>query len=718
MRPSASINRRQLVRRHNPVLTSAHPSDAFTVGNGDFAVTVDITGLQTIPAFHELVPDPHRVPREGFDELPEQPARPFDRDAFQVPLRTQSTWGWYATRPDREIRAEDAETFYETARGPVPYLDRMGLQRPADPIDEQYVAGAWLHFNPRRLHLGRLALVRVDGTIVMTDEIEKPRTELDLWAGEINARFTLDGTEVLVTTTVHPSTATVATRVQSSLLLDGWGVAWVLDGQRDDLASFEAPLDAVTGWSVREPQRWVGHRKVESTVYGMRVTTTGELTALTDGVLATSADAWIEVVVALADQRATISAPESFPVVREASAHWWQEHWQRGAAVSFEGSSDDRALELERRIVLSQYLLAVNSAGAAPPAETGLTYNTWSGNFHLEMHWWHAAHFPLWGRGDLLERSLEFYHGALEAARSTAQRQGYRGARWPKQTDPSARESPSSIGVFLVWQQPHIIHLLELLRLEGRDERFIEQHYSLVEATADFMADFAEERNGVFVLPPPLIPAQESYLADRATVTNPTFEIAYWAWGLRVANEWRARLGIPTDDRWDLVARNMAAPALLEDGTYAAIATAPHLIRKDHPSMLMALGWLPDTGTVEPSAMGATLAGVFEQWDLQSSWGWDFPVMAMTAAHLGDVDFALDALLWPSPKNRFLTNGHNPQMPGFLTLYLPANGGLLAAIAHITAAIEAGADLPDGWQMTSEGLHVVQRMRASAAAAR
>src|ERR1044072_2081333 len=102
--------------------------------------------------------------------------------------------------------------------------------------------------------------------------------------------------------------------------------------------------------------------------------------------------------------------------------------------------------------------MAVNSAGVTPAAESGLTYNTWSGKFHLEMHWWHAAHFPMWGRGRLLERSMRWYRGALEAAKATARRQGSRGARWPKQPDPSARESPSNIGVFLLWQQPHVIY--------------------------------------------------------------------------------------------------------------------------------------------------------------------------------------------------------------------------------------------------------------------
>ena len=227
------------------------------------------------------------------------------------------------------------------------------------------------------------------------------------------------------------------------------------------------------------------------------------------------------------------------------------------------------------------------------------------------------------------------------------------------------------------------------------------------------MADFVEERDGRFVLPAPLIPAQESYLADRARTENPTFELAYWSWALRRANEWRGRLGLLPRSDWHRIAEDMHPPHVLADGTYAAIATTPYLIRTDHPSMLMAAGWLPDTDLIDLAIMRRTLDGVWNDWDLQSSWGWDYAVMAMTSARLGDLSGALDALLHPSPKNVFLSNGHNPQMPGFLTIYLPANGGLLAAAAHVAEAVQSGQRLPDGWRIEAEGLEIWRRFANS-----
>ncbi|GEL47930.1 hypothetical protein CHO01_30460 [Cellulomonas hominis] len=703
---SAPLDRRALVRRHNPVLTGAHPVDTLTVGNGDIAMTVDVSGLQTFPDLHELRPDPRRVVSDGTAGLPEQRQRPFDRDDFQIPLRVESTWGWYATRGRRPYRQEEAATTYATARGPVPYLDRMGIQRAGDPLSEDVEPAAWLTYNPRRMHLGRLALVDADGRpLGDPGRLTDPRTELDLWTGVVLAEYRLDGEPVEVTTVADPAAHRFAVRVTSPLLARGLAVAWVFDPQRDDLAWFEQPVDAGTRWQQPAPGRATAQRRVESSAYEVDVVSDGFLTVAEGGgqVVARSASGSLELVVALRPEGVEPPAPARFADVLGAAEHWWAGYWGSGAAVSLAGSTDPAAAELERRIVLSQYLMAVNSAGSAPPAETGLTYNTWTGKFHLEMHWWHGAHFPMWGRGHLLERSLPWYHGALGSARATARAQGYRGARWPKQTDLSARESPSVIGVFLVWQQPHLIHLLELLLAEGRGGEFLAEHYPLVEATADFMADFAEERDGAYVLPPPLIPAQESYLVDRETVTNPTFELAYWAWALGVANRWRERLNLAPREDWARVADGMHRPALMPDGTYAAIESAPHLIRKDHPSMLMALGWLPDTPLVDAGTMAATLDEVWRSWDLQSSWGWDYPVMAMTAARLGDLRRALDALLLESPKNVFLPNGHNPQMPGFLTLYLPANGGLLAAVAHLAAAVADGVPLPPGWVLDAEG---------------
>jgi hypothetical protein len=126
--------------------------------------------------------------------------------------------------------------------------------------------------------------------------------------------------------------------------------------------------------------------------------------------------------------------------------------------------------------------------------------------------------------------------------------------------------------------------------------------------------------------------------------------------------------------------------------------------------MVAAFGVLPQTPLVEPAIMKRTYDHVLEQWDWQSTWGWDYPMLAMTAARLGRPDKAVDALFIESLKNKYLANGHNYQSSR-LPLYLPGNGGLLTAVAMMAAGWDDGPDhrapgFPsDGkWNILFEGL--------------
>ncbi|WP_327581294.1 hypothetical protein OHA25_35630 [Nonomuraea sp. NBC_00507] len=368
-------------------------------------------------------------------------------------------------------------------------------------------------------------------------------------------------------------------------------------------------------------------------------------------------------------------------------------------------SRDDRAPELERRIVLSQYLTAIHCAGSSPPAETGLMTNSWRGRFHLEMHWWHAAHFPLWGRPELLERSLGWYESVRQRARGTARAQGCPGARWPKQVGPDGRESPSPIGPFLVWQQPHPIFLAELVRRAGGGRGAVERYADVVLDTAAFMAAFAVRGPAGHGLGPPLVPAQESYADVRASAVNPTFELAYWSWALAVAQDWRRLLGLAPDPLWDEVSAGMARPRI-RDGVYAAMDAPPYTVPDDHPSMLYALGVVPPTHLIDRETMRATLRSVLATWRWETTWGWDYPAIAMTATRLGEPAIAVDALLMPVAKNTYLPNGHNRQT-NTLPVYLPGNGGLLWAVALMAKGWDGGPPapgFPDTWPVRQEGL--------------
>jgi hypothetical protein len=125
--------------------------------------------------------------------------------------------------------------------------------------------------------------------------------------------------------------------------------------------------------------------------------------------------------------------------------------------------------------------------------------------------------------------------------------------------------------------------------------------------------------------------------------------------------------------------------------------------------MVYALGVVPATDVVDPAVVSATLSCVLNDWDWDSTWGWDYPALAMTATRLGEPRWAIDALLRDTPKNTFLANGHNYQSD-YLPLYLPGNGGLLAALALMIAGWDGDGGRPcpgfpsDGsWVVRHEG---------------
>ncbi|MFI6322999.1 hypothetical protein ACIBG8_36090 [Nonomuraea sp. NPDC050556] len=622
-----SIDRRALVARHTIVVTEPDPESPLSVGNGEFAFTADVTGLQTF-----------------------------------VPYGTQAQWGWH-TMPNPEGHTlADALTDYDG----VGYPDLHG----------GHAAGTWLHVNPQRLHLGRIALDPGDATPA---DLSGTRQTLDLWTGLLTSCFTVYGRPYTVETVCHPARDLLAVRVEGGAPVtlafpyasDGWHTT----------ADWDSPDRHTTLAEGRHLTRVLDDDRYHVTTEpaGERL---GQHLFRFDGP---------EVVIAF-DNREELP---SFEEVKAASAEHWARFWSTGGAVELDGPP--QAAELERRVVLSQYLTAIHCAGSTPPQETGLLQNSWGGKFHLEMHWWHAAHFALWGRADLLERSLGWYRGILPAARATAERQGYAGVRWPKQTSPDGRESPSPIGAFILWQQPHPIYLAELVR-RVRPEA-LHDYSDLVFESAAFMASFPRREEGAYALGPPLVPAQESYWEDRARVVNPTFELAYWWWGLETAQRWRELLGLGRDEEWARVQDGLARPCV-RDGVYAAIAAEPYTIRTDHPSMTGALGVVPPTPLIDPETMRATLHDVLDDWDLESTWGWDYPMLALCAARLGEPETAVRALLMDVPKNTYLVNGHNRQWPEYLPAYLPGNGGLLTAVAHLAAE----RCFPEGWTVRAEGV--------------
>lgn len=670
------IDRRGLVERHEPVLRQFDPENPLSVGNGEFAFTADVTGLQTFP------------------------------DAFTntIPLGTLSQWGWHSFPNPADWSMERfAFTEFDSHGRRIAYADVPRNQRTTE-IN-------WLRGNPHRLHLGRIGLLlsKADGSAAQPGDLAGIEQRLNLWEGVLESRFKLEGQDVRVETVCHPELDLLAVRVVSPLIElghlglrlgfpYGTGAITTADWSKPEahttelrrlktnMAMFMRRLDndryyAVAGWSTNATLTQMARHEF---VVKLAPSSSNE-TGANDKVL--------DFVCRFSPQQPSAELP-GFDETRTAAREHWKHFWSTGGAIDLSASKDPRWRELERRIVLSQYLTAIQCAGSLPPQETGLTYNSWEGKFHLEMHWWHSAHFALWSRLPLLERSLGYYRAILPQAQAMAKRQGYAGARWPKMTGPTGEESPSPVGPFLIWQQPHPIFYAELCYRAHPDRATLEKFQDMVSETAEFMASYAawDEAGQRCVLGPPLQCAQEIFPKERTM--NPTFELTYWRWGLETARQWRQRLGLVRDQKWDRVLQHLARPPMAL-GKYLFAETATDTYSRtnwvrDHPSVTAALGLLPGPG-IDRETMRRTLHWISQNWNWPSTWGWDYPMLAMCAARLGEPERAIDFLLMDTPKNHYRLNGHNPQRPG-LTIYLPANGGLLYAVAMMAAGWDGGPD--------------------------
>lgn len=682
------IDRRALVQRHNPVIRKLDPLSPLSVGNGEFAFTADITGLQSFPQH------------------------------YKVPLGTQSQWGWHSSGgPERfdwhDLRLKE----YDVNGRQVGYaVDDQGQE-------ELY---HWLRQNPHRLQLGQigLTLFTSEGKAASAEDLQDIEQTLDLWNGVLHSRFRVEGVPVHVLTCCHPEADQLGVRIDSPLVTQGrvevtvgfpsptpiskeWkksvGLNWQPDSSHQTVfrpaSARSGVFERTTDWEgYRVYAAWTDGEMLRDEAHRFRLTPRGEHTCLEFTLGFT-----------LAVDKMPLQAVDE--IVR-ASSVYWEKFWTGGGAVELASSQDPRAAELERRIVLSQFLTAIHCAGSLPPQETGLLYNSWFGKFHLEMHWWHAVHFALWGRTHLLRKSVDWYNRILPSAKALARSQGYEGARWPKMVGPQGNDSPSPIGPLLIWQQPHPIVYAELCYLAEPTRQTLEHFSDIVMETAAFMASFAvwESERSRYVLGPPVIPAQEEHGAE--TTWNPVFELEYWRHGLELAQAWRQRLGWAPEPKWAHICEHLSALPVV-DGVYAAHENCPDTftrVNTDHPSMLGALGVLPGR-SVDRETMRATLKTVIKQWQWQTSWGWDFPMTAMTAARLGEGQTAVDALLMDTTKNTYLANGHNYQEES-LSAYLPGNGGLLAAVALMACGWQGGPDQDapgfpsDGsWTVRWEGLN-------------
>lgn len=662
-----TINRFDLVNRHNVILKEIDPLAPLSVGNGDFAYTADVTGMQSLEQYYY---------KNG------------------IPLETLSTWAWHSFPNTKNLKLEDAMKPSDFHGRKIMYVSQ-----------EKSAAGEYFRMNPHPAPLGQISLVKENGKSIELSDLSQINQKLDLWKSLLSSSYQLNGKQVSVETVSSPENSTVAFSIKSSLLKEGklktaFRFPYAYDLSIKNKPPFEwgkTNLHTTTIVS-KGSNNVLLKRIINTTEYYVDIHWQGKAKFELDGphrfyLNATGSDS-LQIVCRFSP--VLVKQQPQFAEIRNASALSWKDYWTKGGAVDFSGSKDSRANELERRIILSQYLMKVNYAGSFPPQETGLTHISWYGKHNSEVYWWHAAQFYQWNHTDLLEKSFNWYKQILPVALKEAKREGFEGARWPKMAGIDGRTSPGGINPFIIWNQPNPIYLAELIYRAHPNAETLKKYSDVVFESANFLASYAfyDVKTDRYILGPPLKSVNES--TAESTTQNPTFELTQWYYGLKVAQDWRVRMGMTRNAHWDEVLKKLAHPTIKDD-KYLEMETDPDMYNRKggfSSAMLMSLGQLPQTPLIDPKIMSNTFNAIYERNGLKSFVSWSLGKGAMTAARLGEQDKAVDILCNTLPGAVFLKNGHvqRAKEPLACPAYLPANSAFLAAVALMAAGWDNGPE--------------------------
>lgn len=539
----------------------------------------------------------------------------------------------------------------------------------------------WLSANPNRINLGRIGLKYKGETL---SSISEPHQELDLWNGVITSRFTVDGHAVEVITQGDFETDAVTFEITSSLVESGdlevefdfpFPPIHKVQATSDFevfMGTYEFPLNHTTSIvrcrGISSGSAHVYHKMQETKYYlNLRWTEDTSLSFARDEpedsdtikahrYTLSSANNGVhdDKISFTAHYGLALKTPALPTDIHTRNSAGWHQYWEEGGFVDLTASTNPRAHELQRRIILSQYAMRVNSAGTGqPPQESGLVYNGWWGKFHLEMVVWHCAQWATWGRHQYLDRIFpSVYETLLPNAEATATRMGWEGARWPKMSELVTQGiSPGETRAFLQWQQPMPMYLASLAYKAAPKRETLERWDRVLTATADYMATFAWYNNatGKYDLGPPIQGVTEN--SSPTEISNLAYELAYWKWALDAACGWKEKLGQECPEQWVTVSDNMAPPPVL-GGLYAPWVGGglneswwdDARLSRDPRSVLMLQGFLPDTPVVDPEIGRRTSDKVDEIWTEENIRGWGRNILAINSARVGKPERAIHHL--------------------------------------------------------------------------
>ncbi|KAH8593587.1 Six-hairpin glycosidase-like protein [Bisporella sp. PMI_857] len=666
-----NLARERVVSRYNVVRSRLidNVTTPLQVGNGNFAFNVDNTGMQTF-----------------------------------LPFNTLSSWAWHNdSLPTNGI--EKLSDYHGVAM--VTHGRNVSYDIP-DPVLPKI--SQWIISNPNRINLGRIGLKYKNSTLA-AGQITDPKQTLDLWNGVILSTFKIRGEVVKVVTTGDFNSDAVTFQIDSPLVATGdlqvefdfpYPPIHTTTYKYEIFAGvYDFPLNHTTTiinsrdenavhvyHELQKTNYWLNLRWPSKTPLKLsRNEPQGSNTITAHRFTLSSTSAFRQspsMITFTAHFSPDKQSPALPSTIQRRNTVGWNQYWGKGGFIDLTLSSNPKADELQRRIILSQYHVRVNSAAKGQsPQESGLMNNGWYGKFHMEMVIWHNAHWSTWGRQEHFDNIFpELYETFLPKSLARAKTMGWEGARWPKMTElGTGVSSPGSINSLLMWQQPHPMYLAQLAYQSSPTWKTLERWDLILTATANYMASYAWKNatSGNYDLGPP-------------------------------------KLGQAIPTEWTTIAENLA-PLPQVDGLYTVYEglnsswwSEPSL-NGDPRSLIMLQGILPDTPAVDPAVALKTADKVAEVWTDPKIRGWGRPVLAINSARIGKPDRAIYHLTafdyWKFDDAGFAVRGGDGGTP---PPFMPGNAGFLYAVAYMAAGWQgSGDDSPgfpkDGsWVVKQEGL--------------
>ena len=240
----------------------------------------------------------------------------------------------------------------------------------------------WLIANPGRINLGRIGLLFVNKTDTVESDLGSKTQMLDLYTGTIQSSFVFNGALVELTTACDSRSDSLAISIKSELLASGQ-LGLFFDFPYPSSAMFQEPVVGIWGNSTLTTSMTTTGKAavitqtvdenshyVKASWSQSKGSMTGPIGAANGGAnqyhFTAAGSSSLDLTVEFrpdSDKFHDMTASK----VQQNSARGWELYWAEGAFLDLTGTQNANASELQRRVILSQYLLAVNSAAENEP---------------------------------------------------------------------------------------------------------------------------------------------------------------------------------------------------------------------------------------------------------------------------------------------------------------------------------------------------------------